>query len=299
MPSLARLRRTAAHLASGSAAADSSPTPKGAAWGPAASGSTAAVAAGQASAQEEGRSSGAGHAALVALFQEFRRFQQGVLEEDEPDFTPAAVARQYGTLQRFQGQLAELQPAAWPVPEQVDYHLVRAEMNGLDFRHRVMKPWVKDPGCYVDIIPRVRIGEDSLPLSDRDAERAGRRLRAVRGVVEQAKANMADISAVAADLGTLATYRLEEYEESFASLQQTKGLTTHHPALAEAAADALGGVRDYMAWIEENKPSMKAAAGCGKENYGALPVPPDPCPDMHSQAGHALTRPDGSVQTGC
>ena len=270
MPSLTRLRKTAAHLASSSAAADSSPTPRE---------SPAAVAA--------------GHAALVALFQEFRRFQQGVFEDDEPDFTPAAVARQYGTLQRFQGQLAELQPAAWPVPEQVDYHLVRAEMNGLDFRHRVMKPWVKDPGCYVDIIPRVRIGEDSLPLSDRDAERAARRLRAVRGVVEQAKANMADISAVAADLGTLATYRLAEYDESFASLQQTPGLAAHHPALGEAAADALGGVRDYMAWIEENKPSMKAAAGCGKENYGTSHRPPP-------LSGHAFAgRPCSDMRDGC
>ena len=41
-----------------------------------------------------------------------------------------------------------LEPAAWPVAQQVDYRLVRAEMNGLDFDHRVLRPWARDPCFY-------------------------------------------------------------------------------------------------------------------------------------------------------
>ena len=29
----------------------------------------------------------------------------------------------------------------WPVAQQIDWHLVRAEMNGLEFDHRVRRPW--------------------------------------------------------------------------------------------------------------------------------------------------------------
>ena len=39
--------------------------------------------------------------------------------------------------------------AGWPIPQQVDYYIVRAEMSGLDFDHRVLKPWVNNPAFYV------------------------------------------------------------------------------------------------------------------------------------------------------
>jgi hypothetical protein len=31
----------------------------------------------------------------------------------------------------------------------VDLHIVRAEMNGLDFFHRVTRPWARDPVFYL------------------------------------------------------------------------------------------------------------------------------------------------------
>src|SRR5262249_25608276 len=42
-------------------------------------------------------------------------------------------------------------PARWPVPQRVDHHIVRAEMNGLDFDHRVLRPWANDPAFYVTV----------------------------------------------------------------------------------------------------------------------------------------------------
>ena len=41
----------------------------------------------------------------------------------------------------------------WPIPQQVDWHLVRAEMNGLDFDHRVLQPWANNPAFYVTVFP--------------------------------------------------------------------------------------------------------------------------------------------------
>ena len=67
-------------------------------------------------------------------------------------------------------QLAALDPTGWAVPQQVDYQLVRAEMNGVEFRHRVLRPWAIDPGFYNDVINRLGIAakkgqiELELPL---------------------------------------------------------------------------------------------------------------------------------------
>jgi hypothetical protein len=39
------------------------------------------------------------------------------------------------------------------VAQQVDWHLVRAEMNGLDFDHRVLRPWTNDAAFCVTVFP--------------------------------------------------------------------------------------------------------------------------------------------------
>jgi hypothetical protein len=171
------------------------------------------------------------------------------------------------------------------VSNQVDFHLVRAETNALEFRHRIMRPWSKDPGCYVDIIPTADFGNHeggwgysdttklppTLPLPVEVAEVAARRLGAVRGVVEQAQANMHEIALVAPDLGDLAVYRLRgEHVPELESICALDGLPAHHPALALAAADALAAIGEYIGWIEGQKPRMEAMAGCGKENYDWL-----------------------------
>lgn len=88
-----------------------------------------------------------------------------------PDFSAAGMAGEFEKLLGFQQQLAALDPTGWPVPQQVDYQLVRAEMNGVEFRHRVLKPWAIDPGFYNDVINRLGIAakkgqiELELPLS--------------------------------------------------------------------------------------------------------------------------------------
>ncbi len=85
---------------------------------------------------------------LVALFQRFRVFHEPVVTDGVPDYTPAAMARQYRELGEYQRRLAAFDISAWPIPQQVDYHLARAEMNGLEFYHRVMKPWSTSPDFY-------------------------------------------------------------------------------------------------------------------------------------------------------
>ena len=58
--------------------------------------------------------------------------------------TAAALARKHTQLKTFSRACRRSNPT-WPIPQQVDYHLLRAEMNGLDFNLRVLKPWERDP----------------------------------------------------------------------------------------------------------------------------------------------------------
>ena len=91
---------------------------------------------------------GSTYADLEALFESSRKLNEPPLVDGIPDYSEAAMARQYEELRGFQRQLEELDIAAWPITQQIDYHLVRAELNGIEFMHRVLKPWTKDPYLY-------------------------------------------------------------------------------------------------------------------------------------------------------
>ncbi|MFO1187762.1 MAG: hypothetical protein U1E87_10145 [Alphaproteobacteria bacterium] len=48
-------------------------------------------------------------------------------------------------LAEFQKKLSAIATKGWPAEKLGDYRLVAAEMNGLDFDLRVLRPWARDP----------------------------------------------------------------------------------------------------------------------------------------------------------
>jgi hypothetical protein len=90
-----------------------------------------------------------GYSALIELFDSFRselfneRRTDVAMDFDDdhvvslPDFSAAAMADELAKLQVFQKRLMAIDPSSWEVAAQIDYHLVRAEMNGVEFRHKV------------------------------------------------------------------------------------------------------------------------------------------------------------------
>ena len=222
------------------------------------------------------------YADLVSLFEEFRSFQQGdsgniqsysksgwILSglDAAPDFSAPAMAEQYGQLRTYQRRLESIDPTDWAIAQQVDYHLARAEMNGYEFQHRVLSPWSRDPGFYNDVI--ITLAEvREPPLRDNEAANLQAKLRSVPDLVEQAKANLNDFSAIAADLATLAVLSIGDTRSSYESLAQA--LSAHHPQLVADVESALDAINDYEDWILANEHRMTGSPGVGKENYDWL-----------------------------
>ena len=219
---------------------------------------------------------------LVSLFREFRAYQQGDSDniqsysqsgwilsglDDSPDFSASAMAEQFGQLRVFQERLASIDHANWPIEQQADYHLVRAEMNGYEFQHRVLSPWSKDPGFYNDVI--ATLGEVSeLPLQENEIADLQSKIGSIPELVEQAKTNLNDLSLIAADLATLAILSLGDTRSSFESLAQD--LAVHHPELVADVGTALAAIDDYEDWIRANENRMTGSAGVGRDNYNWL-----------------------------
>lgn len=223
------------------------------------------------------RAAGGGYADLVALFQEWRAFQQPVFKDGVPDYTPAAMEAQRRRLPEFQRRLNAIAPGGWPVAEQIDWRLVQAEMNGLDFDHRVLRPWARDPGFYAVLTPEqsdTPSKEGStfagtietwrfrfpLPASDVPAFRA--LLRTIPHTLAQARANLVE------DTRDLWRAGIRVQKDQGAALEDlAKKVAPHHPDLVPEIDKARAAVDEFRAWLEAGLPGKWGRSGVGRENY--------------------------------
>ena len=210
----------------------------------------------------------ADYADLTRLFDEFRRFSQGHHRGDLSGYA-AAMELRLTSLQGFQRRLTLFDIGDWPVGDQVDYHLVRAEMNGLEFELRVLRPWARDPAFYTD--GRGGVGRlPRLPIAGERVAEFRSRLQAAPGYYEQARKILGDgnLSQIPGDLALLAIHQLEEGTERFTGF--VAQLREHHPDLLRDAQAAQAAIDGYLDWLEQNRSRMTAPAGVGIENYNWL-----------------------------
>ena len=210
-----------------------------------------------------------GYDGLVQLFQEFRESTGSGDSEffATPVFSPEEIAAEAHALDNFQSRLRAIDSSNWPVSKQVDYHLVRAEMNGLEFVHRVLKPWQRDPGMYSDMV--AILGElGSPPWNQEYLSVIEQILSNVPAAYTQATNNLHDTQQVPADLVTLAIRDLQRSRESLPEL--ISGSKSHHPELVQPLEQAGVAIEDLLTWLQAHRSEMTAVAGVGKENYNWL-----------------------------
>ncbi len=210
------------------------------------------------------------YADLVSIFNEFREFQQPEIINGVPDFTAVAMKKQYRGLKEFQKRLAAMDISDWPVSQKVDYHLVRGEMNGLNFHHRILLPWVHNPGFYgTQRIPGfpsrgngINIFMIDFPLTENRITNLQMQRQAVPKLFKQAKQNLTE---PAQELAIIAIRTKEKKILMFKDLVER--LKSHHPELVLHAEQALTAVTDYRNWLVQTKDEMTFPAGVGKENF--------------------------------
>ena len=214
----------------------------------------------------------------AALFGEWREFERPEFVDGVPDYSAEAMARQRRELPEWQGRLGNVAPADWSVAEQVDWLLVRAEMNGLDFDHRVRRPWGRDPAFYVTIfaaesdVPAhegpvihgwIDLWTYDYPLSEADAAELAGRIGAVPALLQQARGNLADSNARDLWLGGVRAFRgqVRDLDDLAPRVAGTSA------ALDRSIADARAASEAFIGWLEEEAPSRTGPSGVGRENY--------------------------------
>lgn len=209
-----------------------------------------------------------GYAALLALYDEFRALTVPEMVRGVPDYTPAAMQRQADRLAGLQQRLRAIDDSAWPISERVDYMVVLAEMRGLEFQHRVMQPWKRDPAFYsttnLGFGPKMHgaFGIPELPLKGDALRRFKASLGAVPAALRQARINLTDPRG---DLARLAIVQKQVEINVFAELAARAA--KEQPDLVQLAKRAQAAAAEFKAWLESIEAGLPAHGGVGKENY--------------------------------
>jgi hypothetical protein len=214
---------------------------------------------------------------LTKLFGEWRAFQRPNLIDGVPDYSARAMSAQHRELAAFQGRLAAIDATGWPISQQVDWHVVRAEMNGLDFDHRVLKPWANNPGFYVTIFfdqsdqparegphayGAAEIWKYKFPLSAESAAEISAALRIIPQLLDAARQNLVGRGR------DLWNYGTKEVREQGSSLTRLAALIADAPGeLKSDIARASQATDRFVAWLEAQASSKTAPSGIGIENY--------------------------------
>ncbi len=233
-----------------------------------------------------------GHAQLARLFADWRQFNHPTIVRGKPDYSAEAMSAKAKRLPPFRNRLAAINTTAWNASQRGDYRLVEAEMNGLDFFLRVLRPWARDPGFYQTVFaemsdvpahegpsaePNIDLHNFSYPLSPADDAMLTEMLGAVPAMLADAKRNLA--SSQAHDLWAYGDRAFNEQAEVLANLEagtlilndlggkRPATLDGASPQLRSAVRDARLATERFAQWIKAEAPRRTGPSGIGKANY--------------------------------
>lgn len=214
---------------------------------------------------------------LITVFQELRLLEQPTAPNGVPDFSVTRLKNVSQQLREYQKRFLAIDTSGWKLEEKIDYELVRAEMNGLDFNLRVLKPWQRDPAYYVLLWTEqsdtpshegpvchaaIELWEYTFPLSTADEKKLAAQLKIIPPLLEQARTNLTGnardlwmngislINIQASDLNDLA--------------KKTEGAGSEFQT---ALTNAQTATARFANWLEQQLPSKTGHSGIGKEQY--------------------------------
>ena len=220
--------------------------------------------------QERPAATKATHSDLISLFKIFDQLRHPKIVSGIPDYSANAMTNQFDSLKILQDKLSRMDTAGWAKDEQIDYRLVEAHMHGLEFNHRIMRRWSRDPSFYSVIgwfNPTMEgaIELPELPLPEKGITEFRNKLEMMPGILAAAKINLTEMTP---DFATLGIKRQSWQEEQLTEWLPQLG--KFHPDLVKPAEKVIAAISDFRKWLESKAPSLTGSSGIGVDNYNWL-----------------------------
>lgn len=215
---------------------------------------------------------------LVKLFHDWRAFEKPHLRDGAPDYTKETFKKRWPEFIAHQEQLKAIDTSNWSIPNKVDWMIVWAEMNGYDFNHRILKPWVRDPAYYKTVwsyksdVPAhegpthhgtTELWTYKFPLSTQERVRLLNGLKIIAPLNIQAKQNLIGN---AKDLW-ITGIRDIQYQSVVLNKLKNKTEIKDDAEIVSVIDEAIASTDDFVSWLQKEGKSKTGASGIGKDNY--------------------------------
>ncbi|HKK73887.1 MAG TPA: hypothetical protein VJ953_02340 [Saprospiraceae bacterium] len=215
---------------------------------------------------------------LLTLFEEWRDFESPPMREGAPDYTAATFEARWPGFKDLQTQLLSMDTTGWTVAQRVDWKLVWAEMNGYDFNHNILKPWVRDPAYYKSLwmarsdVPAhegpthhrtTELWTFDFPVEGSERQRLLDDLSVIPPLNEQAQQNL---TGNARDLWVAGVRDIKTQSENLKGMMELPGVASDEK-LVSAIEVAISSTDELAEWLEAQADRKTGPSGIGKENY--------------------------------
>jgi Bacterial protein of unknown function (DUF885) len=229
---------------------------------------------------------------LATLFTDWRAFNHAAIVKGRPDYSAAAMAKKADGLAAFRKRLKAIDTNGWSTEQKNDYRIVEAEMNGLDFFLRILKPWQRDPDFYATLFPEmsdvpahegpsaepnIDLFTYKFPLSPADDARLTELVGAIPALLADAKVNLAGSTAhdlwaygdaaFAGQADFLAQWQKGPLQVRDLGGTRKISLDGTSPALKGAVEKARSASADFAVYIKVQASKHQGPSGVGKVNY--------------------------------
>lgn len=215
---------------------------------------------------------------LLKFHKTWREFEQPPQYNGAPDYRAETFDRRYKEYKKLRNQLDTFPYQTWTVPEQVDWHLIRAEMNGFDFNYRVLKPWARDPAFYQSIwmgrsdVPAhegpthhavTEFWTYQFPLSAQEEQRLIADLKVIPPLMKQAQQNLTG------NARELWITGIRNIRSQRANLNVIRRLVSNEASaeLVDVLNQSQKATDQLITWLETEAREKDGPSGIGKENY--------------------------------
>ena len=215
---------------------------------------------------------------LVLLFNDWRNFENPPLLDGAPDYTRERFEEDQSEFLELRERLHSFDIDNWPTKEQIDWHVVRAEMNGYDFNYRVLRPWERDPAFYQTIwmyqsdVPAhegptnhgvLEFWMYDIPLDKESEKKILKELKSITPFLEQARKNLIGNAKELWDAGI---QNLRQQRDNLIVIKTSLNLTDDN-IINEEINKAINSTEEFISWLEQESINKTGPSGIGKENY--------------------------------
>jgi hypothetical protein len=207
------------------------------------------------------------------------------------DWSRAKIDNQRKELGQFEARWKNIDPTAWPIPQQVDYWLIGSALSRVRWELDINPRWKRDPTFYIEqtLTPIVEALSVPGPYNDGQSREILTRIENIPPILQQATENLTNPPAPFATVAAQALENVRVHLHQMAvALQRSTTLKEQELyGATDRAADALEKFRQRL---QDQLPSLPKETALGRDAYvfflknvALLPYSPEELLAMGSQ----------------